>query len=122
VALGLEDLVVLDRAELADAAVDRADERHVGNRAHARFQRAGKEFIEAVIAGDIGVFRLGHIHIVFTDEPPYQPRRHRAAFRTGHAAGEIGQCPFREQVLRENGEAVGHDIDFLECEWDQRAL
>ena len=35
VALGLEDLVALDRAELADRAVDRADQVGVGQRPRA---------------------------------------------------------------------------------------
>jgi hypothetical protein len=47
VALGLEDLVALDAAELADRAVDRADVVGVGQRAGARLERAGEEFVEA---------------------------------------------------------------------------
>jgi hypothetical protein len=51
VALGLEDLVVVDGAELADAAVDRADEIGVGQRTGVRAQRAREELVEAGVMG-----------------------------------------------------------------------
>jgi hypothetical protein len=55
VALGLENLVVLDGAELADAAVDRADVVGVGQRAGIRAQGAGEEFVEGLVAGDVRI-------------------------------------------------------------------
>ena len=53
VALGLQDLVVLDAAELADRAVDRADQVGVGERPRAFLQRAGEEVVEAAVRGDV---------------------------------------------------------------------
>ena len=49
-ALGLQDLVVLDAAELADRSVDRADQVGVGERPRAFLQRAGEEVVEAAYA------------------------------------------------------------------------
>ena len=53
-ALGLDDLVVLDAAELADRAVDRADQVGVGERSRAFLQRAREEVVEARVGGDVG--------------------------------------------------------------------
>jgi hypothetical protein len=47
VALGLEDLVALDAAELADGAIHRAEVVGAGQRPGARLERAGEEFVEA---------------------------------------------------------------------------
>jgi hypothetical protein len=50
VALGLEDLVALDGAELADGAVHRADQSGCGQRPRAGRSGAGEEVVEAGVA------------------------------------------------------------------------
>nr|GEU28208.1 urease accessory protein G [Tanacetum cinerariifolium] len=109
VALGLENLVVFDGAELADAAVDRADDIGVGQRPGVRAQRAREKFVEAGVAGDVGIERLAHVDVVAAHEPADQAGRHGAAPGAGHAAGKVGQRSLGKQVLRQDGKAVGHD-------------
>ena len=103
VALGLENLVVLDGAELADAAVNRADERGVGQRPGVRAQGTGEELVEARVAGDVRIQGLAHVDVVTAHEPAYQASRHGAALGAGHAAGEVGQRSLGKQVLGQNG-------------------
>jgi hypothetical protein len=69
VALGLENLVAGDRAELADRAIDRADEIGFGLWPGAFLERPREEFVEALVAGDVRIGRLGHIDVVTADEP-----------------------------------------------------
>ena len=108
-ALGLQDVVVVDRAELADRAVDRADEIGVGQRTHAILQRTREELVEARVAGDVGVGRFIHVDAVLADEPADQAGRHLASAVAGDAPGEGGQRLLRHDVLRQYFETVGHD-------------
>ena len=75
VALGLEDLVAADAAELADRAVHRAHQVGLRQRPHAGLQRAREEVVEALVGSDVGFGGLGHVHAVAADEPADQPRR-----------------------------------------------
>jgi hypothetical protein len=108
VALGLEDLVALYRAELTDRAIHRADQLGVRDRPRTGLQRACEELVEARVVRDVGGGRLGHVHAVLADEPADQRRRARAAAAARHHAGERGQCFLRQQVLRQDVETVGH--------------
>ena len=97
-------------AELADRAVDRADQIGAGQRPRAGFQRAREELVEAGVGGDVGVGRLVHVHRrsgartsgSATPSPaPPCGRRPRTA--------ESRERTFGQQVLRQHGQAVtGH--------------
>jgi hypothetical protein len=108
VALGLQDVVIVDPAELADRAIHWADEVGLGKRAHAGPKRAREEVVEAPVAAEVRVFGLAHVDAVATREPADQPRRHRAALRTGDAPGKGGQALLGQQVLQKDFEAIGH--------------
>ena len=108
VALGLEDLVLLDPAELADRAVDRADQVGVGERPRAFAQGAGEEVVEAGVGGDLRLGRLAHVDAVLAHEPAHQLGRRRAALARGDPAGEGGQAALGQQVLRQDLAAIGH--------------
>ena len=54
-ALGLENLVAIDRTELADRPIDRADEIRLGQRPRAGLQWPREELVEADVAVDIGI-------------------------------------------------------------------
>jgi hypothetical protein len=108
VALGLEDLVALDRAELADRAVDRADQVGLRERARAGLQRPREELVEALVVLDVRLERLAHVHAVLRHEAPDDPRRDSAPLLARDPAGEIGQGLFGEQVLGQYCGAVGH--------------
>ena len=71
---GLEDLITLYRAELADGAVHRAHPIGLGQWARTGFERTGEKLVEAGVAGRIGVGRLGHVDVVLADEPGDQLR------------------------------------------------
>jgi hypothetical protein len=55
VALGLEDLVAVDGAELADRAVHRAEQVGVGQRPRTGFSGAREEVVEAGVGRDVGI-------------------------------------------------------------------
>ena len=70
-AFGLEDPPVLDRAELADRAIGRAEHRAglLGQRAGAILQGAGEEGIEMFIGLQVLDLRFAHIDLVAPGEP-----------------------------------------------------
>ena len=107
-ALGLEDLVLFDRAELAERAIDRAHIRRIRQRPHALAQRAGEEGIEAVIAGDVRIGRLAHVDPVLPHEAADDGGGDAAPPAIGHQAGEYRHCMFGEKVLRQDSGAIGH--------------
>ena len=100
--------MIVDRAELADGAIDRADEVGVGQRPHAGPQGAGEEVVEAAIAADVGLFSLAHVDAVFLYEPPDQPGGERSPLRAGNPARKLGKGSFGQQVLDKDGKALGH--------------
>jgi len=108
VALGLEDLVALDAPELADGAVDRAEVVGIRQRAGARFERPGEEFVEARVAGNVRVGGFGHVDAVAPDEPADHAGGESAGPGAGELAGQHGERLLGDQVLGQNGEAVGH--------------
>ncbi len=108
VALGLENLVAVDGTELADGAIDRADEVGIGLRPGAILERPREEFVEALVAGDVRIGCLGHIDVVTTDEPADDAGCQSAGLFRRQLAGEDGQRLFRDQVLGQDGKAVGH--------------
>ena len=94
--------------ELADRAVDRADEVGNGQWPDSLLQRSREEFVEALVAGDIRIGCLGHVDVVATDKPANDAGRQVAGFLRGQLAGENGQRLFGDQVLGQDGEAIGH--------------
>ncbi|MNK97623.1 hypothetical protein D3C87_1179670 [compost metagenome] len=109
VALGLEDLILVDDAELADAAIDGADVVGLGQRTGTGAQRACEKVVEARVVRDVRVQRLIHVDVVAADEPADQTRGHGAAFGAGDPAGKVGQRSFWKQILRQDGKTVRHD-------------
>jgi hypothetical protein len=95
VALGLQDLVVLDATELADRAVDGADQVGIGERPRAVLQRAGEELVEAAVRGDVADRRLAHVDAVLADEPPHRrvvvaPRSREATWPANAVRPRLG--------------------------------
>lgn len=110
-AFGLKDLVACiagDGAQLADGAIDGADPVGIGQGAHARAQGAGEELVEGGVGGGVTVQGLAHVDLVALDEPANDRGGEAAAFQTGQRAHETGQCLFWEQILGQDGKAVGH--------------
>ena len=107
VALGLEDLVALDAAELADRAVHRADKGGIGQRASAGFERPGEELVEGRVSGRIGVRRLGHVDAVALDEAADDGLGDAPALPAGDAPGQSCQGQLGHQVLQ--GDEQGHE-------------
>ncbi|MOA18446.1 hypothetical protein D3C78_1387640 [compost metagenome] len=86
VALGLENLVAGDGAELAHGAVHGAIQRGQGLRAHASAQTAREKSVESVVARGIGVGGFGHVDTVAGNEALDHPRRQPAAPQMGQSA------------------------------------
>jgi hypothetical protein len=108
-ALGLENLVAVDSAELADRAVDRADQIGRRDRPPARAQRAREEVVEGCVVRRIGLRGFFHVDAVAPDEPANQRRRQRAAACAGNPAREPCEARFGHEVLRQDGERIGHE-------------
>ena len=106
--LGLQDMVIVDRAELADGTVHRRDEIGIGQRPRARFQRAAEKIVERGVAGNVRVFGLAHVDAVFSDEPADQPGRRPPPTRPGNAPGKTGQPAFGQEILRQDRQAIEH--------------
>ena len=106
-ALGLDDLVALDGAELADRAVDRAHQIGIGHRARGRMQGAREEGVEAFVMGDVGVCRLAQVDLVAADEPSDQARRQPPGACRRDQPGKLGQRQLGQQILDEDGNAFG---------------
>ena len=108
VPLGLHQPLTIQRADLADGAIDRTQPPRVGQRAGTGLQRAGEERIEARVLRDVGLGRLGHVHAIAADEPADQPRRPLAGFGTGNAPSQRSEGLLGQQVLRQHRQAIGH--------------
>ena len=106
VRLGLENLVTLDRAQLADRAVDRAHVIGLGQRPNAGLERAGEEIVEAGVGRRVGFGRVRHVDAVALDELADDVARQRLFLRRGHDAPDRGHPFFRHQVLRQYGKAI----------------
>ena len=106
VALGLENLVFVNRAELADRPINRADQRRLRQRPGAGLEGAGEKVVERQVMGDVGIQRLGHVDLVAGDKAADDFSRHFAALAGGDEAGKPGQRLLGQQVLGKDGEAV----------------
>ncbi len=97
-ALGLKNLVMCDRAELADRAIGRADHLRRGERTRTGAQCPGKEVVE----GRVGLGRLPlslrHVDTVAGNEAPNHPGRHGT------------QAPIRQAAERTRHERFGQDM------------
>jgi hypothetical protein len=110
--LGLENLVILDLAELADRAIHRADKVRLRQRPRTFLQRPRKEVIEAGVARDVRIGGLAHIDAILGHEPFDQARGRRSALGPGNTASQVGEGTFRQKVLRQNFDAIGHGAGF----------
>ncbi len=106
--LCLHDPAIVDRAELADRAIDRRDEVRLRQRTDTVAQRAGEEGVERRIARRVGIGRFGHVDTIAADKPADQPRRPPAGLRPCDGTGEAGQLLFGKKMLNEDIEMVGH--------------
>ena len=106
--LRLQDMMIVDRAELADGTVHRRDEIGIGQRPYARFQRPPEKVVERGVTGDVRVFGLAHVDTVFPDEPADQPGRRPPPLRPRNATGKLGEPTFGQKVLRQDRQATEH--------------
>ncbi len=108
VAFGLEDPPVLDRAELADRAIGRAEHRAglLGQRAGAILQGAGEEGIEMFIGLQVLDLRFAHIDLVAPGEPGDQAVLEPGRPAVGGEADQPGQQVVRQQVLAADEQTI----------------
>jgi hypothetical protein len=99
VALGLKDLLTFDTPELADGAVDRAQEVRIGQRPGIGAQRARKEVVEGLVAGGVWIGGLVQVDAVTFHEPADDLGGEPARLRAGKAAGQGGKYLLGQQVL-----------------------
>ena len=93
VSFGLKHLVVRDGTELADRAVNRANQLGGRQRARIRRQRPREKLVECGVAGDIGIRRFAHVNAVARDEPVDQLRRQGATVAAASApASWVSAC------------------------------
>ena len=107
VAFGLEDLVLLDAAELADASIDRAHPSGLRHGPCAGFQGACEEVVEAGVVRGVRVQRFVHVHAITADEPLDQTLGTRTAAFVGDEASETCQAVLRGQVLGQHTPTCG---------------
>ncbi len=98
--------MIVDGADLADRAIDRADEIGFGDRACSRLQRTREELVEGSITRDVGILGFAHVDAVFAHEQADHARRRRSCLGPGNASGKGGQCLLRQQILREDFESI----------------
>src|SRR5688572_28482004 len=68
-ALGLSDLVMLDRAKLTDGTVNGTNIVALSDTPRAGTQSTREEFVKGGVALDIGIRRFVHVHAVMPHEP-----------------------------------------------------
>ncbi|MNC35413.1 hypothetical protein D3C75_838980 [compost metagenome] len=109
-AFGLENATVLDRAQLADRTVGRAEDctRGLVERTCTGFQGAGEEGVEMLVSGDVLDQGLGHIDLVALGEPASEGILEPAHAAFGNAAGQARQQVMRQQVLTDDEQAGFH--------------
>ena len=107
VPLGLEDAAGVDVPQLADGAIDGADERGIGQGAGAVAQGAGEEVVEGAVGGRIGVGCLLHGHTVVVDEAADGPLGECTTFAVCPGAGQTGQGLFGQQFLADQVQGHG---------------
>ncbi len=105
---GLEDLVGLDGAELADGAIDRAHQAGLGQGAGTGLQGAGEEFVEGGVAGRVGVGRLLHVHAIAPNEPFNEACGEGPAANIGGMASRGRQGHLGQHILRSYEQALRH--------------
>ena len=108
VALGLEYLPIFNRPELADGAIDWANPWGLGQRACAFAQSTGKEIVEAGVGCRVGLRCLAHVNAIALNKALDENGGPRPSVQPGHAAHEVGQGLFGQEVLRKNSEAIRH--------------
>ena len=108
VALGLEYLPIFNRPELADGAIHRANPWRFGQRTGALAQGAGEEIVEAGIGRRVGFGGFAHVNAVALNETLDENGSPCPSVQPGHAAHEVGQGLFGQEVLRKNSEAIRH--------------
>ena len=102
-ALGLEYLVTRNRAELADGAINRANQVGLSHGPCTGLQGAGKKVVKAGVTGDVAVQSLVHVDAVFAYKAANDLSRDPAALVASDPAGECGECLLGDQILGEYG-------------------
>jgi hypothetical protein len=101
-ALGLENVMVVNGAKLTDCTVHRTYEVGMGQGTSADFEWPREEIIEAFVAADVRVRSFTHINAVFPDKPTDQPRREASSLRPGNATGKSGHTLLGQQMLKQD--------------------
>src|SRR5690606_20631065 len=84
--LRLEHLGTLDRPQLADGTINRADQGRLRDRAGPRTQSSTKKLVKGGVAGWVGVFCLAHVDLITVDKTLDSPGRAPAHGLGGQAA------------------------------------
>jgi hypothetical protein len=108
VALGLEDLVALNAAQLTHRAVHRAHPAGIRQRAGAGLQGPGEKFVEARVAFNARIGGFGHVHAVTRHEAADDGGGDAPGACPGHPACKHGKRPLGQQVLRQHRQAIRH--------------
>ena len=110
-ALGLEHPVASHLAELADHAVNGADQCFFtfGQRSDTRFQCPGEESVEARVGFRVRLGGFAHVYPIVADKPMDHPVLERGgAVIVGQTTGQVGNRPLRGNVLAQNKKLVKH--------------
>ncbi len=98
--LGLKDAVALDAAQLADGAIDRAQQAGLGQRTHPGLEGAGEKIVEGGVGRKVGLQGLAHVHPVARGKAAHGQLRQRAQRAPRKSPGELGQCLLGQCVLK----------------------
>ena len=110
-AFGLENLLALNTAKLADGTIHRANQVSLGQRAGTVFEGSSEEVVEAGVAGHIRIGSLGHVDLVAPHKPFDQPGRQAPATGLRNLPRQSGERLLGQQILRQHGKAVKHWSD-----------
>ena len=108
VALGLKNLVGLDRTKLADGPVYRADEIGLCQRPGARAQSTGKKIVKAGVVFDVGIGGFAHIDVVAFHKPRDQAGGCSTPTAAGNPSAKNGERAFGQEVLRQHRDEFRH--------------
>jgi hypothetical protein len=116
--LGLKDLVPLYAAKLTDGAIHGADPVGIGQRAGSWFECACEEIVERGVSRRVGIFRLGHVHLITGNETLNGCCGPAPGPRPCETTCGRGQGLFGQKVLRQDGKAVrqGRFLHWGQCD------
>ncbi|OIQ71644.1 hypothetical protein GALL_467360 [mine drainage metagenome] len=108
VPLGLENLLTLKAAKLADGPIHRANQAGRSQRPHTRGQFTGEKIIKSGVTGDVRVGCLKHVDPVALHKPGNQAGRQGTEPSPGQVPCQQGEPLLGQQVLWQDGETVRH--------------